>query len=118
MFKCPLTRENNQLNYEFPNSVFFVESVSLDLRRDNFDVRVVGFADAFAYQAYMGKLANAQYHDLERSMVFNRNYNVKRVDIDKAIAGASDEVTGISDILNAAETVIIANEEMFKNAVR
>jgi hypothetical protein len=110
MFKAVLKRENSPLNYEFVNAVFSVESFNYDIRRADIDVRVVGFADERAYGVYKDKLTNNEYHDLERSMVLNRTFTVKKADVDSA------QQTDALSMLTAIEVVLQEKEAMFQSA--
>jgi len=111
MFNAVLKRENSPLNYEFTAAVFAVESFNYDVRRAEMDVRVVGFADEYAYNAYKAKLANNEYHDLERSMILNRSFTVKKSDVESAQLSLAGE-----GILAIIETVLQEQEAMFQSA--
>ncbi|PKP53808.1 MAG: hypothetical protein CVT92_02430 [Bacteroidetes bacterium HGW-Bacteroidetes-1] len=111
MFTGTLKRENSPLSYEFTNAVFVVESFNYDVRRAEMDVRVIGFADEYAYNAYKAKLEKNEYHDLERSMVLNRSFSVKKADVDAAV----DTLSG-AGMVAAIEAVLQATEPIFQNA--
>jgi len=112
MFKCPLSREQNNLNYAFENAVFVVESFNYDVRRKSINVRVSGFADQVALESYLSKINAGQFHDLEKSMIFNRHFDLNVVDVVSHDTPADDCFV---QTLNAIELALIEKEEMFKN---
>lgn len=118
MFKCVLKRENNELNYDFPNAVFMVESFSYDDRRDIIDCRVVGFADEFALESYKNKIKNAVFHDLEKSMIYNKHHSVKVADVNSTIHEIVDinTFTALPYLKEVIEKVIINTEQIFSDA--
>ena len=112
MFKCVLPRDKNDLNYEFPNAVFIVESFNFDNRRDSVECRVVGFADEAALNVYQTRIKNAQFHDLERSMIYNKYLSIKVADVNTKQHEITDleTFTAIPYLCEVIEAIIVEKD--------
>lgn len=89
-----------------------VESFSYDMRRKSIDVRVSGFADKVALDAYIAKINAGEFHELERSMVFNRHFNLNVADVISHDTPADDCFVQAT---NAIELTLIEKEALFSN---
>jgi hypothetical protein len=113
MFKCPLKKEFNKLEYDFPMAVFELETFNFDRRRKTIDVRVVGFADENAYNKYKAKIQKSEYHDLERSMVMNQHFSIN---IDEVKSSISEDSTDFDIFINQIEEAVITTQQVFEDA--